>query len=329
MKGVRRKEISVIIPCFNCERTIGETLDSLLRQSFKNFTVICVEDGSTDNTPVILQKWIQNNILDLVVINQKNSGVSASRNVGIKACNTKYITFLDSDDIFHRDFLNDLFYAAERNKADTAFCLLTRDRDVFDHSKKKNTVELKTREQAMNDLLYKMGQIGFVCFMYSAEIVSKNNLLFASNTKYGEDREFNWKYLCHARRISFVNDNLYFYRINDFSATKTKPHWDRTDSIEAMVRVCAYMKTMQTPFLKRFKSFMVPRTMWSVAKDYSLFGDRLLFSRLITTYAIRKEIAKLVFQKKAGFLVSISSLLFCIHPFIFFKIINHYGNHKQ
>lgn len=127
------KEISVIIPCFNCSKYIGETLESLENQVFKNFVVICVNDGSTDNTLDILREWEAKGTLDIKIISQENGGVSKARNEGIKASNTKYIAFCDSDDIYSEFFLSSLYEAIEKNNADAAYCYLTRDVKKLSH----------------------------------------------------------------------------------------------------------------------------------------------------------------------------------------------------
>lgn len=106
MKKDQTKKISVIIPCYNCSLFVGETLQSLEEQTYKDFEVICVNDGSTDDTLVILENIKKNNSLNLIIINQINSGVSVARNHGIEAAKGKYVVFLDSDDIFNKNFSN-------------------------------------------------------------------------------------------------------------------------------------------------------------------------------------------------------------------------------
>lgn len=89
--------ISIIIPVYNTEKYLEKCLDSVLNQTYKNLEIICINDGSTDSSPDILQKYSEKD--DRVkIINKKNSGVSHSRNVGIEQANGEWITFIDSDD---------------------------------------------------------------------------------------------------------------------------------------------------------------------------------------------------------------------------------------
>lgn len=90
-------EISVIIPIFNAEKTLKRCLDSILNQTFKNFEIICVNDGSQDKSIDILKEYKEKDNR-IIIIQQENKGVSSARNAGIKIAKGKYITFIDSDD---------------------------------------------------------------------------------------------------------------------------------------------------------------------------------------------------------------------------------------
>lgn len=111
-------KFSVIIPAYNSEKTLPETLNCILRQSAYNETqIIAVNDGSTDRTPEILDKF-SSEFKNITVINQANSGVSAARNVGISAAKGKYMIFLDADDLIKDDnALNNIFDKMEQKQA--------------------------------------------------------------------------------------------------------------------------------------------------------------------------------------------------------------------
>lgn len=114
------ERISIIIPCYNCQSTIAQTLESVFAQSFQSFTVYCINDGSTDNTGIILDQWSLRH-KNLHVIHQKNQGQTKAKNKGIKISKGKYIAFLDSDDLWEPDKL--LFqYALMEKKPDVGLC---------------------------------------------------------------------------------------------------------------------------------------------------------------------------------------------------------------
>lgn len=336
-------KISVIIPCYNCETFIDETLDSLYNQSFKDFEIICINDGSNDKTLKKLFYWKEKKVFNINIINQVSHGVSYTRNIGIKAANGKYIMFCDSDDLYHPTMIEKLFYAIENNNTDSAYCLLSRKKmDVFNN--KTGKVLVQSQEEAMNNLLFNMGNIGFCCYIYKKILFLKNEnksdvvesnydvinsincsnkknnkdieLLFDENTKFGEDREFNWKYLAKCRSVAFVNEILYWYRPNQFSSTKSKSTWRKTDALYATKRIENYLKKMNCSFFNKFDSYMYARVMWSVAKDFAIDKNKELFKKLIKEYDVKNCMR--VTRKDKNILVAFASILFLINPYLFY-----------
>ena len=113
--------ISVIVPVYNAGRFLGETLDALSRQSHKELEILCVDDGSTDDSSDIIKSHIEKDPR-IKYIYQANAGPGAARNKGIELANGKYIAFQDSDDLLHPEALACLAEAAEKNHADVAIC---------------------------------------------------------------------------------------------------------------------------------------------------------------------------------------------------------------
>lgn len=109
--------VSVIIPCYNAEKYLTETLDSVIVQTLRNIEIICIDDGSTDTTPKILKQYAKND-KRIKIITQKNAGVVTARNVAIAAAKSKYIYPLDSDDIITSDCLEKLYAAMITSKGD-------------------------------------------------------------------------------------------------------------------------------------------------------------------------------------------------------------------
>lgn len=313
------KKISVIIPCYNCSKSIGETLSSLEKQVFRDFSIICVNDGSTDSTLKILEKWQKKGTIDIQIINQKNCGVSKARNAGILASKTEYIVFCDSDDLYSEYFLSALHEAIEKSKADTAYCYLSRKyKEVFPHRRTKKWI-MQNQTMAMKNLLFKMGMVGFCCYIYKKDILNNNSLLFDTDTAFGEDREFIWKYLCKCRNAAFLNARLYWYRTNSSSATKKKATWKKTDVISAVRRVEKYMEAEKCDYLRTFRSYMYARCMWSVAKDFAVSKDSDLFERLKKEYDVKKAMKRT--SRDRNLIVALSSIIYLIKPNFFFRLI--------
>ena len=114
-----QKLVSVIIPIYKAEKYLSMCVDSVLNQTYQNLEVILVDDGSPDNCPAICDEYAQKD-KRIRVIHQKNAGLSMARNAGLDICTGDYITFVDSDDALHIDFVARLLAACEDNSAEIA-----------------------------------------------------------------------------------------------------------------------------------------------------------------------------------------------------------------
>ncbi|MBR2191603.1 MAG: glycosyltransferase family 2 protein, partial [Eubacterium sp.] len=121
---------SIIIPAYNSEEFISETLDSAVAQTIDDFEIICINDGSKDSTIDILREYEQEND-NVIVIDKENEGVAAARNDGIKIAKGEFLYFLDADDLLESTALEHMYEKAKKYKAD----LVIAQYDIFDESR--------------------------------------------------------------------------------------------------------------------------------------------------------------------------------------------------
>lgn len=107
--------ISVIMPAYNSENYVSEAIESVCKQSFADWELLIVNDGSTDHTPEIIEKYAQKD-LRIKVFHRKNEGVSMARNFALNQVRGEYVTFIDSDDVYHIDRLKKLLQVFEQHK---------------------------------------------------------------------------------------------------------------------------------------------------------------------------------------------------------------------
>lgn len=313
-------KVSVVVPCYNCARFIDETLESLALQTYKDFEVICVNDGSSDETLDRLLFWQQNGRLNLHIVDQDNAGVSTARNAGIVNSHGAYILFLDSDDLYHEQFVELMVHGLEQENADTAYCRLSRKKNEVTHCLPVYDAVIKQQQaDAMHNLLYRMGEFSFCNFIYKKSVLIEKNIFFDANTKFGEDREFNWKYLCHCRSAVYLDMPLYWYRVNTDSVTKSKASWRKTDLLTAIKRVEAYLEDEECIFSQEFNSYMYARAMWAVAKTFAVNRDKELYRRLCKEYPVRKCMVRTA--QDTSRLVAFASYSFLLHPFLFYTLV--------
>ena len=312
------KDVSIIIPCYNCQDYIGETLQSLANQRNHHFEVICVNDGSTDDTLVVLKQWEDRCVLDMKIINMPNGGVSRARNAGIQAAQGEFLLFLDADDLCHPSFIQLLVDAVRQSGADTAYCWLSRKEDTI--SRESTPLVLyQTQREVMHNLLHRMPEVGFTCFLYRRELILRINVQFDVNTRRFEDREFIWKYLCHCETAVLVDMPLYYYRVTANSATQSrKVRWS-TERLDAVKRVENYMKQQCCEFLGELKDYLFARVMWSVAKTYAVGDEKILLKRLAKEYDVKSCMKRTAKDKNK--LVAIASWCYLIHPMLFYHIV--------
>lgn len=215
--------VSIIVPVYNVVNYLDECIRSILDQSFTDFELILVDDGSTDGSCELCDQW---GVKDkrVVVVHQGNRGVSSARNEGIKQANGTYISFVDSDDWVGKDYLLHLVSGLE--DADLAVSGLMR---VFSDQTKKvalveSSLNYELTEKQRNEFYLMLKEdcfYGPVCKLYRREIIINKNILFPENCSYGEDLLFNFRYLEYVKRISNVPAIDYYYRILD-SGSLTK-----------------------------------------------------------------------------------------------------------
>lgn len=242
--------VSVIIPVYNVERYLCECLDSLLSQTLDGVELICVNDGSTDNSGDILEKYA-GKYSNIIVINQTNQGQSAARNNAISYAKGKYITFVDSDDFVDSDMLYKMFRAAEDNDCPLVICdclLYWPDKTV------RFNVAGHLREGVVYDEteLYKalldVSLMTIVCGrLYRRDIWQQCNLIFPVGQIY-EDILLSFQIAHSFRKAMFVKDFFYKYRMREDSSVATPSPKKVRELIGAISNVNHFMASFVNPF---------------------------------------------------------------------------------
>lgn len=216
---------SIIIPCYNVEKYICRTIDSVLNQTFNNYEIILINDGSKDNTGKILDEYRKKE-KRIKVIHQENKGVSEARNIGIKKALGKYIYFLDGDDTIDENLLlkaNEIFDTKEVN------CISFGYKMVYEDEKLKkdycnvsyNNQKFSSRE-FLSLFFYKKINQHICSFIIEKKIIEKNNLKFNSQLIRGEDLDFQTRLLLNNFKIFYVSFPYFKYCMRKGSAVYRK-----------------------------------------------------------------------------------------------------------
>ncbi|MBY6839004.1 glycosyltransferase [Clostridium botulinum] len=217
-------KVSVIIPVYNCEQYLDKCIQSLLNQTLEEIEFIFVNDGSTDKSRKILEEYKKKDNR-IIIINQKNSGVSSARNVGLKYCNGQYIGFVDSDDFIEKKMYESMYNKAVQEECDLVIC----DYIKYIIKKKKYKLEYKQfiehKSEKLNVTKFALKQFlikqenGYSWNkIYKREIIEKNNLNFNQEITMCEDLLFNLNFLQYINKIGYINEYYYSYLMRSDSA---------------------------------------------------------------------------------------------------------------
>ena len=281
----KNPKVTVVIPVYNAEKTIKNSLECLINQTLKDFEIICINDGSTDKSLKILKEYAKKHS-NIRIYSQRNKGAGAARNRGLDLARGKYIIFLDADDLYKYNTLEKLYLKATATNSDIVVCgnsearsddnitfkienyLSTNSnlisKDVFNYKNTKENIFYFTYFQAWNKF-------------YLREFLTKNNLRF-QEVRYFEDLDFVFTSLAIAERVATVNDYLITYINVKTSKTLSK-----------------YGKKNKDYFYKAFSKFQE-----SIREkiDWTADFERIYINTVVRVFFVEYDNAKKQYHKK-------------------------------
>lgn len=219
--------ISVIVPAYNAQDCLEKCIESLLNQSFKDFEIIVIDDGSKDATPAICDKWAARDSR-VRVLHKENGGVSRARNSGLDMARGELISFVDADDHILPDAYETMLKAMEAHGADTALCNFMAEAPdgtlspYGDHIPGGFRSETETKDMIVRSLLCdRLAALfnGFVwCYLFDRKSVEDNKIRFTG--AYLEDELFLIEYFSLGHTLAVCDEELYRYCLNPASVTR-------------------------------------------------------------------------------------------------------------
>lgn len=223
--------ISVIIPVYNASKYLSRCLDSILAQTFTDWRLLLVDDGSQDDSLQIMQEYALKNS-QIEVFHKKNEGVSIARQYGLDKVDTPYFIYCDADDYVEPDYLEKLHEAIEQNHSDLAICAYQEEYE--DHWSLMDTPNSSITGLIHNFLNDKVWGVTWNK-LYKTSVVRENDIHFIPHLQMWEDLAFTIDYCLHANSVSFVHKPLYHYiQTSTSSITKNEnlaKKWDRVIAI--------------------------------------------------------------------------------------------------
>ena len=218
---------SIVVPVYNAEKYLDECLESIRIQSFDDFEVILVDDGSTDGSLSIMRRYSD---LDsrFKVVSQENRGVSSARNQGIALSAGKYISFVDADDFVESSYLKTICASFESHDADIVVFGGRSTPSDENVDLLMSTSKVVYVGNSIEALFNETGSRPYMCNKaYRLDLLKKTGAVFDECLSIGEDQAFQFKVFPKARTVSFIQDVLYFYRQNSSGSASSRLFGDR------------------------------------------------------------------------------------------------------
>ena len=299
--------VSIIVPVYNTEKFVDKCLNSISNQIYKNLEIIIVNDGSTDNSLSICEKH-KNIDSRILILNQKNQGLSAARNTALKIASGEFISFIDSDDFIEPDFISTNLNTIIKNNSSLSICCFYNLFDTSDKAtpeyffKKKEKIKIFNRRAALKYLAN--GRIqSYVCNkVFKKELF--DNIEFQSG-KYYEDVFLMHKIFYKTRNVSFINKPLYYYYQRQESITHQFTQSKINDFFEALFSRQQFFKDNKQNKLYAYNLFNIK----SISTNLEVGLKQIDFSN------IKNELSQ--FTKNAPLLSKIK--LFDLNVKHFFK----------
>lgn len=225
-------KVSIIIPVYNSENYLKESVQTVLNQTLRDFEIILVDDQSTDNSPAICDELCQIDSRVTVIHLEKNKGICGARNEGLKVAKGEYIGFCDNDDFFESTLLEDNYKMAKNYNAD----LVKFGRKLVDMNDQGEILREKESpisqssyyesKESMLENFFKIKEVGVLTNvwngLYKRTLIIENSLFFDEDMRFGsEDADFSYRFFQIANDLA-VNSKSYYihFRRNDFSTSR-------------------------------------------------------------------------------------------------------------
>ena len=267
-----RVDVSIIIPVYNVQEYLSVCLDSVINQTIRNKEIIIINDGSTDKCYEILTEY-KIRFPEIIIINQKNSGISEARNAGLKAAKGEYIAFVDSDDFIELNMFEKMYIAAKRESADIVICNYILYKGASDEQETEGISEEGNIDKLEILKKFLLNDVKAYVWnkLHKRELFTTNEILFP-NFVVCEDTPASFLLLACSEKIYLMSEPLYYYRQREASLTKTFS----IKSMEDMLEGCYIMRDYITKdplhyaeLIHYYRVYMI-KTLWVIHNKYFL-----------------------------------------------------------
>lgn len=305
--------ISVIVPIYQVEKYIENSIKSICNQTFKEFEVILVDDGTLDKSILLAESIIKNSNIQYTIIRQDNQGVSAARNIGIKEAKGKWIICIDPDDVVSPDLLSNLYLTCINFKTDVSFC----DYQKVDYDEifmkpryTKKNISISQKKIIKSFLKRKIVIIS-PSMLINKEFLKNNNIFYNEKIRFSEDQHFIWHILFNISNIGYVRKPLYNYFIRE-NSTMT------SSNIEKIMTGYNGFVDLKNELSNGYSNKILSRWVFGVMRSATRMLDYEEYKVLTNRLEYKRYIKSLINFPKLN--VKILTIIMVINLNLFYKI---------
>lgn len=310
--------LSIIIPVYNSERHLKQCVDSVLAQSYADFEIILVDDGSTDLSGKLCDEYASR-YTNVYVFHKKNEGVSAARNKGIEQARGEYVVFVDSDDWLEKDALSLLMQHGDM--ADLMFfgsAFHAVDKGVKTYCPELHMYKgLSELQEGMIDLVVNPKYPDYLGYtwnkVFKRSILKECNIRFIDNLAYREDEAFTLQYAYYCKNLITLPDIIYNYRISDTGLTKKKHSGNEYMLLSHAYQQCLFCYTNNK--LQEYIASQIVRNYLNAIKRTSYFKKRNVIIEELWLFYHTKNVPNLSLNIKSVYLYLLSLSSACYMKF--------------
>ena len=313
--------ISVIVPVYNVEKYLSKCLESILNQSFSQFELILVNDGSTDNSELIFNKYLYDK--RLIVINKSNGGLSSARNAGLDVARGEYIIFIDSDDYINNKMFEILYNEMIRSKSDIIIC------DYLKVSESENEKIIDMLNYKSEIIEGKENILNQLCSEKRMQFTVAWNKLYKKklfeSLRFEEGRLHEDEFIAHrilgkAQKVNYIDLKLYYYVQRNNSIMQSQFKVNRLDCLDAIYDRIKYCDENNLIYLKgRTIKIYVDMFFYYYKEIVKVFNNKFILVKL--KEKVRKIFLICIKSRHVRIKEKLLVLIFIINSKLYEKII--------
>lgn len=315
--------ISIILPIYQVESYIENCIKSICAQTYTDYEVILVNDGTKDKSIDLAERILEENLIEYHILKQKNKGVSVARNNGIKFANGEYVICVDPDDYLNKNFLQLLYDGLNKNIAKVS---ITNYQFVKSNNLDKQPIStyksiILEKDIILEEFLLRKINIISPAILIEKNFLVENDLFYDEKMKFSEDVHWIWRVLLSIKKVSYESAELYNYNIRESSTMTSSGIKKIMTGYQGFLEISKKSKINENELLKKF---LLSRWILGVLNASSRMLEYTDFLKLTTKLSFKLHARKL--KDFPDYKVKVLSLLILINRRLFYFICKNIKN---